>query len=104
MDFLTVEEKIEMILIYGEAGRNLDDVNIYAQSFPDKIRSRHFSVQSSSLLQTGVFNRKKEFVKQQLQFKYTPSYNDLQLKYLINKIYQRILMFDLRKILKTRAK
>ncbi|CAH0550051.1 unnamed protein product [Brassicogethes aeneus] len=41
MDFLTVEEKIEMILIYGEAGRNLDDaVNIYAQSFPDKIRSR----------------------------------------------------------------
>ncbi|CAH0547735.1 unnamed protein product [Brassicogethes aeneus] len=41
MDFLTVEEKIEMILIYGEAGRNLDDsVNIYAQRFPDKIRSR----------------------------------------------------------------
>ncbi|CAH0553794.1 unnamed protein product [Brassicogethes aeneus] len=40
MDFLTVEEKIEMILIYGEAGRNLDDaVNIYAQRFPDKIRS-----------------------------------------------------------------
>ncbi|CAH0554517.1 unnamed protein product [Brassicogethes aeneus] len=41
MDFLTVEEKMEMILIYGEAGRNLDDAaNIYAQRFPDKIRSR----------------------------------------------------------------
>ncbi|CAH0559574.1 unnamed protein product [Brassicogethes aeneus] len=40
MDFLIVEEKIEMILIYGEEGRNLDDaVNIYAQRFPDKIRS-----------------------------------------------------------------
>ncbi|CAH0555861.1 unnamed protein product [Brassicogethes aeneus] len=40
MDFLTVEEKIEMILIYREAGRNLDAVNIYAQRFPEKIRSR----------------------------------------------------------------
>ncbi|CAH0545913.1 unnamed protein product [Brassicogethes aeneus] len=41
MEFLTVGEKIEMILIYGEAGRNLDDaVDIYAQLFPDKIQSR----------------------------------------------------------------
>ncbi|CAH0553989.1 unnamed protein product [Brassicogethes aeneus] len=38
VDFLTVEEKIEMVLIYEEAGRNLDDaVNIYAQRFPEKI-------------------------------------------------------------------
>jgi len=38
---LTVEEKIEMIYIYGESRRNFDDaVNLYAERFPDKVRSR----------------------------------------------------------------
>ena len=34
-------EKIEVILVYGEAGSNLENaVAIYAQRFPDRIRSR----------------------------------------------------------------
>lgn len=41
MERLTVPEKIEMVLVYGEAGRNLENaVAIYAQRFPDRIRSR----------------------------------------------------------------
>ena len=41
MERLTVPEKIEMVLVYGEAGRNLENaVAIHAQRFPDRIRSR----------------------------------------------------------------
>lgn len=41
MEYLTVREKIEMVLVYGEAGRNLDNaVNLYAQRFPNRIVSR----------------------------------------------------------------
>jgi hypothetical protein len=41
MEYLTVQEKIEMVLVYGEAGRSLDNaVNLYASRFPDRIRSR----------------------------------------------------------------
>ncbi|XP_025152923.1 uncharacterized protein LOC112588194 [Harpegnathos saltator] len=36
MDSATVEEKIEMILIYGEYRRNVDDaVALYAERFPN---------------------------------------------------------------------
>jgi hypothetical protein len=43
MDVATVEEKIEMILIYGECKRNIDDaVVLYAQRFPENARSRSF--------------------------------------------------------------
>lgn len=38
---MTVQEKIEMVFVYGEAGRRIDNaVNLYAQRFPDKVRSR----------------------------------------------------------------
>ncbi|CAH0554022.1 unnamed protein product [Brassicogethes aeneus] len=69
MDFLTVEEKIEMILIYGEAGRNLDDaVNNYAQRFPDKIRSRtSFHRSRAVYYKRECSTEKKEFVEQQSQ-------------------------------------
>ncbi|EFN82703.1 hypothetical protein EAI_17618, partial [Harpegnathos saltator] len=41
MDVLTLQEKIEMVLVYGESGRNLDNaVNLYVQRFPDRPRSR----------------------------------------------------------------
>jgi hypothetical protein len=41
MEYLTVQEKIEMVLVYGEAGRSLDNtVTLYALRFPDGIRSR----------------------------------------------------------------
>lgn len=41
MEYLTVQEKIEMVLVYGEAGRNVDNaIDLYAQRFPDRIRSR----------------------------------------------------------------
>lgn len=41
MEALSVQEKIEMILIYGESDRNIDDaVNLYAERFPDRVRSR----------------------------------------------------------------
>lgn len=43
MNAATVEEKIEMILIFGECRRNIDDaVALYAERFPDNIRSRSF--------------------------------------------------------------
>lgn len=43
METLSVQEKIEMILIYEESGRNIDDaVNLYAERFPDRVRSRAF--------------------------------------------------------------
>ncbi|XP_025161978.1 uncharacterized protein LOC112590248 [Harpegnathos saltator] len=43
MNSATVEEKIEMILIYGECRRNVDDaVALYAKRFPDNVRSRSF--------------------------------------------------------------
>ncbi|XP_025157425.1 uncharacterized protein LOC112589228 [Harpegnathos saltator] len=43
MNSATVEEKIEMILIYGECRRNVDDaVALYAERFPDNVRSRSF--------------------------------------------------------------
>lgn len=41
MSYLSLEEKIEIILIYGESARNLDNaVTLYAERFPDKPRSR----------------------------------------------------------------
>ena len=43
MNSATVQEKIEMILIYGECRRNVDDaVALYAERFPDNVRSRFF--------------------------------------------------------------
>ncbi|XP_025156115.1 uncharacterized protein LOC112588954 [Harpegnathos saltator] len=43
MNSATVEEKIEMILIYGECRRNVDDaIALYAERFPDDVRSRSF--------------------------------------------------------------
>ncbi|XP_025157393.1 uncharacterized protein LOC112589225 [Harpegnathos saltator] len=43
MNSATVEEKIEMILIYSECRRNVDDVvALYAERFPDNVRSRSF--------------------------------------------------------------
>lgn len=43
MNPATVKEKIEMILIYGECRRNVDDaVALYAERFPDSVRSRSF--------------------------------------------------------------
>jgi len=43
MNPATVPEKIEMILIYGECRRNIDDaVALYAERFPDNARSRSF--------------------------------------------------------------
>lgn len=43
MNPATVEEKIEMILIYGECRRNVDDaVALYAERFPANVRSRSF--------------------------------------------------------------
>ncbi|EFN77721.1 hypothetical protein EAI_08667, partial [Harpegnathos saltator] len=41
MDYVTVQEKIEMIFIYGECRRNFDDaVNLYAERFPERVRLR----------------------------------------------------------------
>lgn len=41
MDYVSVEEKIEMILIYGECHRNVNDaVSLYAERFPHRERSR----------------------------------------------------------------
>lgn len=41
MSYLSLEKKIEIILIYGESARNLDNaVALYAERFPDKPRSR----------------------------------------------------------------
>ncbi|XP_025152432.1 uncharacterized protein LOC112588099 [Harpegnathos saltator] len=41
MNSATVEEKLEMILIYGECRRNVDDaVALYAERFADNVRSR----------------------------------------------------------------
>lgn len=41
MDYLSLEEKVEIILIYGESGRNIDEaVTLYADRFPDRPRSR----------------------------------------------------------------
>jgi len=43
MNPATVEEKIEMTLIYGECRRNVDDaVALYAECFLDNVRSRSF--------------------------------------------------------------
>lgn len=43
MNTASVEEKIEMILIYGECRKNVDDaVALYAQRFPENVRSRSF--------------------------------------------------------------
>lgn len=40
MEYLTVQEKIEMVLVYGEARRNLvNAVNLYTERFPNRIRS-----------------------------------------------------------------
>ncbi|XP_026826676.1 uncharacterized protein LOC113562216 [Ooceraea biroi] len=40
MEGMSVQEKTEMVLIYGECGRNIDDaVTLYAQRFPDRERS-----------------------------------------------------------------
>ncbi|CAH0553446.1 unnamed protein product [Brassicogethes aeneus] len=41
MEYLAVQEKIEIVLIYGEAARNVDvAVGLYAERFPDGPRSR----------------------------------------------------------------
>lgn len=43
MNPATVEEKIQMILIYSECRRNVDGaVALYAERFPDNVRSRSF--------------------------------------------------------------
>ncbi|CAH0550210.1 unnamed protein product [Brassicogethes aeneus] len=68
MDFLKVEERIEMILIYGEAGRNLDyAVNIYAQRFPDKIRSRTLFHRTVKQFTTNGSVQPKKRVRRQSQ-------------------------------------
>ena len=60
-------EKIEMVLVYGEAGRNLENaVAIYAQRFPDRICSRaSFGRTINNLLLMEMFKRKRGPVEQQ---------------------------------------
>lgn len=41
MEILSQQQKIEMILIYGESGRNINDaLTLYAQRFPESVPSR----------------------------------------------------------------
>lgn len=41
MEYLSLQEKIEMVLIYGECGRNMQNsLTMYNQRYPDKVRSR----------------------------------------------------------------
>ena len=41
MEAITLDKKIEMVFIYGESGRSIDNaVALYAQRFPDQKRSR----------------------------------------------------------------
>ena len=65
--YLTVQEKIEMVLIYGESGRNLADaVNIYNQRFPDRVRSRtSFFRTIKQFTAEGSVKPKKKPVEQQ---------------------------------------
>ncbi|EFN88025.1 hypothetical protein EAI_06541, partial [Harpegnathos saltator] len=61
MDNVSVEEKIEIILIYGECRRNVNDtVGLYTERFPNKVQSHaFFSVLSNSLLTEGSVQPKK---------------------------------------------
>lgn len=63
MEYLTLQEKIEMILIYGESGRNVDvAVALYAQRFPDSVRSRasFFRVVKQFKTEGSVQNKKRK--------------------------------------------
>lgn len=61
MNYLSVEEKIEMVYIYGESGRNFDDaVALYAQRFPGQVRSRSSFVRViKQFTAEGSVNQKK---------------------------------------------